>query len=351
MGILKFIAFCAQIDFFGLRASTLWEPESWYVLYHDGRLQDTFSKNISFDDPQNGGHFSCRKPVSHVGTSTVSDSEALIHLAYVQHMWQSKFVVILEGLTKWRIELCWKMQLAGKWLQMHFDMHVYLLEKVLLCSFDSKNFCKICTIFGPQNGGWKMDPKMVPEFDPQNGVQKWHPKGRPNILNKALISCRSFFDQKNIGPPFWVPFLDPFWVKFWHHFWVHFSTSILGPKMVQILQKFLLSKLHSKTFSSKQACISKCICSHFPANCIFQHNSIPPGQAFQKQQQILIATCVAHKQDGLEPQNLILWRSLHATPVFYMKNDPRFGGRQSWPFCQIASFKGLHQRCNWCMRF
>ena len=46
------------------------------------------------------------KPVSHVGTSTVSDSEALIHLAYVQHMWQSKFVVILEGLTRWRIELC-----------------------------------------------------------------------------------------------------------------------------------------------------------------------------------------------------------------------------------------------------
>ena len=38
-------------------------------------------------------------------SSTVSDSEALIHLAYVQHMWQSKFVVILEGLTRWRIEL------------------------------------------------------------------------------------------------------------------------------------------------------------------------------------------------------------------------------------------------------
>ena len=37
---------------------------------------------------------------------TVSDSEALIHLAYVQDMWQSKFVVILEGLTRWRIELC-----------------------------------------------------------------------------------------------------------------------------------------------------------------------------------------------------------------------------------------------------
>ena len=231
MGILKFIAFCAQIDFFGLRASTLWEPESWYVLYHDGRLQDTFSKNISFDDPQNGGHFSCRKPVSHVRTSTVSDSEALIHLAYVQHMWQSKFVVILEGLTRWRIELCWKMQLAGKWLQIHFDMHVYLMEKVLLCSFDSKNVCKFCTIFGPQNGGWKMDPKMVPEFDPQNGVQKWHPTGRPNILNKALISCRSFLNQKNIGPPFGGQILAPFLGPFFNlHFW--------GPKMVQKLQTF-----------------------------------------------------------------------------------------------------------------
>ena len=138
-------------------------------------------KKVSFDDPQNGGHFSCRKPVSHVGTSTVSDSEALIHFAYVQHMWQSRFVVILEGLTRWNW-IVFKDATSWEWLQMHFDMHVCLLEKVLLCSFDSKNFCKFCTIFGPQNGGWKMDPKMVPEFDPQNGVQKWHPKGGPNIL-------------------------------------------------------------------------------------------------------------------------------------------------------------------------
>ena len=76
-----------------------------------------------------------------------------------------------------------------------------------------------------------MDPKMVPEFDPQNGVQKWHRKGRSNILNKVLISCRSFLNQKNIGPPFWMPFLDSILeVKFWHHFWVHFSTSILESK-------------------------------------------------------------------------------------------------------------------------
>ena len=40
-------------------------------------------------------------------------------------------------------------------------------------------------------------------------------------------------------------------------------------------------------------------------------------------------------KDGLEPQNLILWRSLHATPVFYMKNDLRFGGRQSLIFLKM----------------
>ena len=88
-----------------------------------------------------------------------------------------------------------------------------------------------------------MDPKMVPEFDPQNGVQKWRPKGRPNILNKALISCRSFLNQKNIGPPFWVPFLDPILgVKFWHHFWVQNGTQKGDPvrksTRVQFQSKF-----------------------------------------------------------------------------------------------------------------
>ena len=63
---------------------------------------------------------------------------------------------------------------------------------------------------------------------------------------------------------------------------------------------------------------------------------------------LLVSTI--HPLSNLGNQDM-LWRSLHATPVFYMKNDLRFGSRQSWPFCQIASFKGLHQRCNWCMRF
>ena len=126
-----------------------------------------------------------------------------------------------------------------------------------------------------------MDPKMVPEFDPQNGVQKWHPKGRPNILNKALISCRSFLNQKNIGSPFWVPFLDPILgVKFWHHFWVHFQPPFWGQKWCKSCKKFLLSKLHSKTLpASKHAYQNASVV--IPASCIFEHNSIPPGQAFQ----------------------------------------------------------------------
>ena len=36
----------------------------------------------------------------HVGTSTVLGSEAPIHLAHVQHLWQSKLFVFLEGLAK-----------------------------------------------------------------------------------------------------------------------------------------------------------------------------------------------------------------------------------------------------------
>ena len=174
-------------------------------------------KKVSFDDPQNGGHFSCGKPVSHVGTSTVSDSEALIHLAYVQHMWQSKFIVILEGLTRWN-SIVFKDATSWEWLQMHFDMHVCLLEKVLLCSFDSKNFCKFCTIFGPQNGGWKMDPKMVPEFDPQNGVQKMAPKRGAQYS----FGLKKIYKKSKLYLKYWVSLLGAI-------FGPHFRDQILAP--------------------------------------------------------------------------------------------------------------------------
>ena len=191
-------------------------------------------KKVSFHGPQNGGHFSCGKPVPHLRTSPVSDSEAVIHLAHVQHLWQSKLFVIFLVLARWRIRLCSELQRARQWLHMHFVMHV--CWKKLLCrwALAAKIFPNFAPCFGPQNGGWKMDPKMVPEFDPQNGGPKMAPKmGSKNGTQKIVkmkIKLWFLLDQ-DIGPPFgchfWTSILG---VKFWHHFWVHFSTPILGSK-------------------------------------------------------------------------------------------------------------------------
>ena len=86
-----------------------------------------------------------------------------------------------------------------------------------------------------------MDSKMVPEFDPQNGVQKWHPKEGPNILNKELISCRSFQIKMIVGPSFGSDFWTPFWgSNSGPIFGSIFQPPFWGPKMVQNLQKFLL---------------------------------------------------------------------------------------------------------------
>ena len=119
---------------------------------------------------------------------------------------------------------------------MHFDMHVCLLEKVLLCSFDSKNILEV--------EKWaQFDPKM----GSKNGTQKggpiffWLKKDykKSKLYLKYWVSLLgAILDPilgSNSGTIFGSIFQPPFW----------------GPKMVQILQKLLLSKLHSKTFSSK----------------------------------------------------------------------------------------------------
>ena len=142
-------------------------------------------KKVSFKDPQNGGHVSCRKPVPHLRTSTVSDSEASIHLAHVQHLWQSKLFVIFLVWSRWRIRLCSELQLARQWLHMHFVIHV-CWKKKLLCRWalaanifpnfapclDPKRELKN----GPKNGARIWSSKWGPKMAPQNGVQKWHPK-------------------------------------------------------------------------------------------------------------------------------------------------------------------------------
>ena len=177
----------------------------------------------------------------------------------------------------------------------------------------------------------KWNPKMVPEFDPQNGVQKWHPKRDPIYFD--FKSRSTFYKSKYIGPLFGCHFWTPFWgSNSGAIFGFHFSTPILRSK-------------NGANFP-KVFCCQSCIANtFFPANKhAYQNASVVISQlvaslnkiqsstwsSLPKQEQVyLIATNVAHKQDGLEPQNLILWRSLHATPVFHMKNDSLFGGRQS----------------------
>ena len=176
MGILKFIAFCAQIDFLGLRASTLWEPESWHVLYHDGRLQDSFSKNISFDDFQNGGHFSCRKPVSHVGTSTCirfwgSNPSCLCatHVAikiccYFGRLDQVEDWIVLKDAISWEMttDAFWYACLfAGK----SFAMQLWQ-QKLL------------------QNLHHFWTPKWRLKNGPKNGARIWFPKWGPKMAPK-----------------------------------------------------------------------------------------------------------------------------------------------------------------------
>ena len=210
-------------------------------------------KKVSFDDPQNGGHFSCRKPVSHVGTSTVSDSEALIHLAYVQHMWQSKFCCYFGRLDQVEDWIVFKDATSWEWLQMHFDMHVLLAGKS----------------FAMQLWQQKLFANFAPFFDPKMEVEKWTQKWCQNLIPKmgskngtqkgGLIFFWFKKDLQEIKALFKI--LDlPFGCHFWTPFWGSNSGTIFGSifqppfwgrKMVQNLQKFLLSKLHSKTFSSK----------------------------------------------------------------------------------------------------
>ena len=271
----------------------------------------------------------------------------------MQHLWQSKLFVIFKGLARWRIGLCSEMQLARQWLQMHFVMHVCWKKNCYAGeSFGSKKNANFAPCFGPQNGGWKMNPKMVPEFDPQNGVQKWHPKngvqkwhpkGGPiswSRRNQNFIYIWTPFLGAIFAPHFGVPFLDPILgVKFWHHFWVHFSTPILGSRTWCKICNFFAAKAFTciAIFSNKHASQNASVVIGL-ASCISAHNPILHLAKPLKNRKVLIATNVAHEQDGLKPQNLILWRSLNAAPVFHMKNDPVLGGRQSWYFWN----KNLH---------
>ena len=144
-------------------------------------------------------------------------------------------------------------------------------KKVCYAALTAKTFAKFVPFFqmGLKNG-------------PKNGARIWLPKWSPKMAPKRetqyFISCRSFSSQ-NCGTLLGATFGCYFWTPFWRSnsgtiFGSIFEPPFSGPKMVQILQKFLLSKLHNKLFSSKQTCTSKCICGDFLASCISEHNAI-----------------------------------------------------------------------------
>ena len=119
---------------------------------------------------------------------------------------------------------------------------------------------------GPKNGVgiWppKWSPRMEPKREAQFGLKKVSKKSK--LCLKYWVPLLGAIFGPDFGGQIPAPFLGPF-------FNPHFGVQ----KWCKFYKRFLLSKLHSKiVFSSKQTCKSKCICNHFPANCIFEHNSI-----------------------------------------------------------------------------
>ena len=108
--------------------------------------------------------------------ATVSDSEAVIHLAHVQHLWQSKLFVIFLVLARWRIRLCSELQLARQ--STHAFCDACLLEKN--CYADElwqQKFLQILHhVLGTKMGVEKWTQKCCQNLTPKMGVQKWHPK-------------------------------------------------------------------------------------------------------------------------------------------------------------------------------
>ena len=195
----------------------------------------------------------------------------------------------------------------------------------------------------PKNGARIWPPKWSPKMAPQKWGPKMAPKRGPNILIKKKSKL-----YLHLNPFFGCNFCTPFWgAIFGPHFGGQILAPFLGPffnphfgvqNMVQNLQFFCCQSFHLHSNFFQQTCITKCICSLGLASCISAHNPILHLAKPLKNRKVLIATNVAHEQDGLKPQNLILWRSLNAAPVFHMKNDPVLGGRQSWYFWN----KNLH---------
>ena len=128
----------------------------------------------------------------------------------MQHLWESKLVVILEGLTRGRIALCSEMQLARKSLQMHFDVHVCLLEKKFVMQLWQQKLLQILHYFWTPKWGLKNGPK--------NGARIWPPKWSPKMAPKRgtqFLFLVDLFQVKIYGTLLGATFGCHFWTPFW----------------------------------------------------------------------------------------------------------------------------------------
>ena len=174
MGILKFIAFCAQIDFFGLRASTLWEPESWYVCITMVDYKIHFQKCQLWRSPKRRS-FSCRKTgVACRDLHSIrfwgSNPSCLCatHVAIKICCYFGRFDQVEDWIVL-KDAISWEMTTDAFWYACLFAGKCFAMQ------LWQQNFCKFCTIFGPQNGGWKWTQKwchLIPKMGSKNGTQR-----------------------------------------------------------------------------------------------------------------------------------------------------------------------------------
>ena len=145
----------------------------------------------------------------------------------------------------------------------------------------------------------------TPKMGSKNGTQKGAQYLDQEEI-KTLFTFEPFFGC-NFCTPFWGAIFGP-------HFGGQILAPFLGPffnphfgvqNMVQNLQLFCCQSFHLHSNFFQQTCITKCICSHCLASCISAHNPILHLAKPLKNRKVLIATNVAHEQDGLKPQNLI----------------------------------------------
>ena len=144
------------------------------------------------------------------------------------------------------------MQLAGNDYRCILICMFACWKKFCYAALTAKTFANFAPFLDPKMEVEKWTQKRCQNLTPKMGSKNGTQKGGPIFFwfKKDLQEIKPLF--KILGLPFGCHFWTPFWgSNSGTIFGSIFQPPFWGPKMVQNLQKFLLSKLHSKTFSSK----------------------------------------------------------------------------------------------------